>query len=76
MTKADILKELDDLGWQNAKAHQDDRCMVRRGVSLVVAMVIINSLSASELDAIQQHIQAKLTDPDAPTPGWVLATVH
>lgn len=73
MTKSDILKELDDLGWQNAKT-DDDRTRVRRGVSLVVAMLLIEQIDDATLKQFQVWITDKLTDDKGPP--WLSGTIH
>jgi hypothetical protein len=73
MTKSDILKELDDLGWQNAKT-DDDRTRVRRGVSLVVAMMVIDHIDDDMLKTLQVWISRALTEQDAPP--WLSPSVH
>jgi len=73
MTKADILKELDDLGWQNAKT-EDDRARVRRGVSLVVAMLLIEQIDDDTLRQFQVWITDQLTDEKGP--AWLSPSVH
>lgn len=74
MTKTEILKALDDLGWAHVKTEQDDRTLARRGVSLLVAMVLISHIEDADLAELQRTIQANLADQEGPR--WLAPTVH
>jgi hypothetical protein len=74
MTKADILKALDDLGWAHVKTDQDDRTMARRGVAILVAMVLISHIGEDDLADLQRTIEAKLAQQEGPV--WLSPSVH